>query len=73
YLENESSGYAVREAGPPAYYRPNSDNAANLWPSPIMIKELVHMINWAKLHAPANFGSAPPEDVNITGEAENFP
>ncbi|KAM7240656.1 hypothetical protein CapIbe_008562 [Capra ibex] len=26
YLENEPSGYAVREAGPPAYYRPNSDN-----------------------------------------------
>nr|XP_058891869.1 estrogen receptor isoform X2 [Kogia breviceps] len=26
YLENEPSGYAVREAGPPAFYRPNSDN-----------------------------------------------
>ncbi|XP_028350623.1 estrogen receptor isoform X2 [Physeter macrocephalus] len=25
YLENEPSGYAVREAGPPAFYRPNSD------------------------------------------------
>ncbi|XP_071469009.1 estrogen receptor isoform X1 [Marmota flaviventris] len=26
YLENEPSTYAVREAGPPAFYRPNSDN-----------------------------------------------
>ncbi|XP_004673993.1 PREDICTED: estrogen receptor isoform X1 [Condylura cristata] len=26
YLENEPSGYAVREAGPPPFYRPNSDN-----------------------------------------------
>ncbi|XP_069344826.1 estrogen receptor isoform X1 [Eulemur rufifrons] len=26
YLENEPSGYAVREAGPPAFFRPNSDN-----------------------------------------------
>ncbi|XP_072822154.1 estrogen receptor isoform X1 [Vicugna pacos] len=26
YLENEPSGYAVREAGPPAFYRPNADN-----------------------------------------------
>nr|XP_020012898.1 estrogen receptor [Castor canadensis] len=26
YLENEPSGYAMREAGPPAFYRPNSDN-----------------------------------------------
>uniref|UniRef100_A0A2R8ZSJ5 Estrogen receptor n=1 Tax=Pan paniscus TaxID=9597 RepID=A0A2R8ZSJ5_PANPA len=26
YLENEPSGYTVREAGPPAFYRPNSDN-----------------------------------------------
>ncbi|ELK09328.1 Estrogen receptor [Pteropus alecto] len=26
YLENEPNGYAVREAGPPAFYRPNSDN-----------------------------------------------
>ncbi|XP_077753088.1 estrogen receptor isoform X2 [Canis aureus] len=26
YLENEPSGYAVRQAGPPAFYRPNSDN-----------------------------------------------
>uniref|UniRef100_A0A8C9A7P4 Estrogen receptor n=1 Tax=Prolemur simus TaxID=1328070 RepID=A0A8C9A7P4_PROSS len=26
YLENEPSGYAVREAGPPAFLRPNSDN-----------------------------------------------
>ncbi|KAM6181211.1 estrogen receptor isoform 4-T4 [Erethizon dorsatum] len=26
YLENEPSGYAVREAGAPAFYRPNSGN-----------------------------------------------
>ncbi|XP_036078683.1 estrogen receptor isoform X2 [Rousettus aegyptiacus] len=26
YLENEPNGYAVREAGPPTFYRPNSDN-----------------------------------------------
>ncbi|XP_045699434.1 estrogen receptor isoform X2 [Phyllostomus hastatus] len=26
YLENEPNGYAVREAGPPAFYRPNSDH-----------------------------------------------
>ncbi|XP_059257256.1 estrogen receptor [Mustela nigripes] len=26
YLENEPSGYAVHEAGPPAFYRPNSDS-----------------------------------------------
>ncbi|XP_036104079.1 estrogen receptor isoform X1 [Molossus molossus] len=25
YLQNEPNGYAVREAGPPAFYRPNSD------------------------------------------------
>ncbi|XP_017657319.1 estrogen receptor isoform X3 [Nannospalax galili] len=26
YLENEPSGYSVRDAGPPAFYRSNSDN-----------------------------------------------
>nr|XP_019591003.1 PREDICTED: estrogen receptor isoform X1 [Rhinolophus sinicus]XP_019591004.1 PREDICTED: estrogen receptor isoform X1 [Rhinolophus sinicus]XP_019591005.1 PREDICTED: estrogen receptor isoform X1 [Rhinolophus sinicus] len=26
YLENEPNGYAVHEAGPPTFYRPNADN-----------------------------------------------